>query len=520
MAQDLGQAQSPASRSSGMISRSSGTKPVNRQRIIKSAVIGLAALLASGLADPLGAKSRRHSEKGETVTRPAGEPLLAIVSLASQRVTIYDADGLVTRAPVSSGRSGYETPPGIYSILQKEMDHKSNLYDDADMPYMQRLTWSGIALHAGSLPGYPASHGCVRMPRDFAQKLYGMTKIGMRVIIAPNDVQPDDIDHPALFKPKGIGGDSTARPATPKSIAADKAAEARAATKKAYAARLAASRLAAEAARLLPVARGTKIRAEAQLASAERLLAVARSASTLRLAEENRARAAARLAEAEAKLQAAEEETPPKQEAAARAWVEADEAEAARIAALEAASEAKRRAAPLSMFISRKTGRLYVRQAFQEVLDSPVTIRDADETIGTHIFTALDYAHANEDLRWNAVSLDSSSSGWQFTAAAALDRIEVPSEAGEKIAELISPGSALIISDEGPSKETGKDTDFVVLMSGEPQGAIKTHRRQPSQATSRRARHERQVNRSSARRARAEPPPYPNYYGGGPYAPW
>lgn len=503
-----------------MISRSSGTQPLKRQKIIKSAVIGLAALLAGGLADPLGAKPRRNVEKGETMAaRPAGEPLLAIISLASQRVTIYDADGWILRAPVSSGRSGYETPPGIYSILQKETDHKSNLYDDAEMPFMQRLTWSGIALHAGPLPGYPASHGCVRMPRDFAQKLFGMTKIGMRVVIARNDVQPDDIDHPVLFRPKVITGDSAARPATPKSIAAARSAQARAAAKKAHAARLAAARLTAEAARLLPVARGAKIRAEAQLASAEGLLAAAHSAFTLRFAEENRAKAAARLAQAEEKLLAAEAEAPLKEEAAARAREEAREAEAARTAALEAASEAKRRAAPLSIFISRKTGRLYVRQAFQQVLDSPVTISDADESIGTHIFTARDYANANEDLRWNAVSMDPSSNGWHFTAAAALERIDIPPEAAEKIAELISPGSALIISDEGPSKETGKDTDFVVLMSGEPQGAIKTRRRQPSQATARRARQERQVSRSSTR-ARAEPAPYPYYYGGGPYAPW
>ena len=93
---------------------------------------------------------------------------MAIVSLSNQRITIYDADGWILRAPVSSGQPGYETPAGIYSVIQKEEEHHSNLYDDASMPFMQRITWSGIALHAGLLPGYPASHGCVRMPFDFA----------------------------------------------------------------------------------------------------------------------------------------------------------------------------------------------------------------------------------------------------------------------------------------------------------------------------------------------------------------
>jgi hypothetical protein len=132
---------------------------------------------------------------------------MAIVSLGEQRVTIYDAEGRILRAPVSTGQTGYETPAGIYSVIQKEAEHYSNLYDDASMPFMQRITWSGIALHAGPLPGYPASHGCVRMPYEFAQRLFDMTKIGMRVIVARNDVRPVEIDHPVLFKPKLVRAD-------------------------------------------------------------------------------------------------------------------------------------------------------------------------------------------------------------------------------------------------------------------------------------------------------------------------
>ena len=112
---------------------------------------------------------------------------MAIVSIKSQQVTFYDADGWILRAPVSTGITGRETPAGVFALLEKDKDHHSSLYDDAWMPNMQRITWNGLALHGGPLPGYAASHGCVRMPYDFAEELFDKTRIGMRVIISPND---------------------------------------------------------------------------------------------------------------------------------------------------------------------------------------------------------------------------------------------------------------------------------------------------------------------------------------------
>ena len=127
---------------------------------------------------------------------------MAIVSIKSQKVTIYDADGWTLRAPVSTGTKGRETPAGVFSVVEKRKDHRSSLYDDAWMPHMQRITWNGIALHGGPLPGYAASHGCIRMPFGFAEKLFDKTQIGMRVIISPSDAEPVEISHPALFVPK------------------------------------------------------------------------------------------------------------------------------------------------------------------------------------------------------------------------------------------------------------------------------------------------------------------------------
>jgi L,D-transpeptidase-like protein len=140
-------------------------------------------------------------------SRSAGTPVMAIVSLKAQRVTIYDADGPILRSSVSTGQTGYETPVGTYSVLQKEAEHYSNRYDDASMPFLQGITWSGVALHAGALPGYPASHGCIRLPYEFAEHLFDMTKVGMRVIVARNDVAPAAISHPFLFKPRPMPSD-------------------------------------------------------------------------------------------------------------------------------------------------------------------------------------------------------------------------------------------------------------------------------------------------------------------------
>ena len=127
---------------------------------------------------------------------------MAIVSIKTQQVTFYDADGWILRAPVSTGVKGRETPAGVFALIEKEKDHHSTMYDDAWMPNMQRITWNGIALHGGPLPGYAASHGCIRMPYGFAEKLFDKTHIGMRVIIAPNDPAPVAFSHPALFMPK------------------------------------------------------------------------------------------------------------------------------------------------------------------------------------------------------------------------------------------------------------------------------------------------------------------------------
>src|SRR5205807_10539002 len=148
------------------------------------------------------AKGARPAQPIEsTAPRATGEPIMAIVSIKSQQVTFYDADGWIFRQPVSTGVAGRETPAGVFAVIEKDKDHHSTMYDDAWMPNMQRITWNGLALHGGPLPGYAASHGCVRMPFGFAEKLFDKAWIGMRVIISPDDAAPVEFSHKALFVP-------------------------------------------------------------------------------------------------------------------------------------------------------------------------------------------------------------------------------------------------------------------------------------------------------------------------------
>jgi hypothetical protein len=459
-------------------------------RPARLAVVSLTAVIAAG--DHAGAAKGRNERVvafESRMTAEPVEPIMAIVSLRSQQITVYDAKGWILRAPVSSGQKGRETPAGIFSVIEKQAEHYSNLYDDAYMPHMQRITWSGIALHGGPLPGHPASHGCVRMPYDFAKRLFGMSKLGMRVIVAPSDVALLEIVHPALFPTQPRAG----------TVAAARAAEADEAASKADQARLAIVTASREAARaMMRVAENLKLRAEAQLTAADRTVASAGSAEAKEHAEDAKAKAASRAAEFEAQWAAAKAELQPKFDAVASAREAAVMAENARVVAAEAARKAALDLEPVSVFISRKTQRLYVRQAFQPILESPVTIGDGDRSIGTHVFTAIE--RTGSDIRWSVVSLNGGHADAGAdkqhgptrgrrgqgiepmatdpgSAKAALDRIAIPQDVLDHIAGIASPRSSLIISDEALSSETGKDTEFVVVMSGEPQGGIKFRRR-------------------------------------------
>ncbi len=510
-----------------------------------------AALTALTAAPPADAKQAAPV----TAPREAAEPIMAIVSIKSQQVTFYDADGWILRAPVSTGTTGRETPAGVFAVIEKDKDHHSSMYDDAWMPNMLRITWNGIALHGGPLPGYAASHGCVRMPFDFAAKVFDKAPLGMRVIISPNDTEPVAFSNPALFVPKQDVID--AMPARAQALAqdADDAAKAAAAAKAAVAPAKRAAATAPAAVRNLTF---LKQRADAELAYAEKVLTAA-SANAAKMdqamldqaivdqttadqaktdqantdqakadladanqvktdqaktdqvktdqakidrakmdqakadqakadqakaaAQDMRLKAAARAEDLANQLDTAKADLKAKQDAAAAAAAAAKAAEAKRIETAKAAAEAKLAGEPISIFISRATHKLYVRrdthkkwpdggELYDFSQEFPVTIKDPDKPLGTHIFTAV--ARDGGGLRWTEVSIDNGDS-----AKNALDRITFPQEVLDNIAPTAMPLSSIIISDEPLSSETNYRTEFVAVLSNQPQGGFITRAKSP-----------------------------------------
>jgi L,D-transpeptidase catalytic domain len=333
---------------------------------------------------------------------------------------------------VSTGMQGRPTPMGVFSVIQKEIFHRSNLYSNAPMPYMQRITWSGVALHAGVLPGYPASHGCIRLPPEFAIRLWGMTRVGARVLVTRNDVTPFEIDHPRLAALGLPSPDVAAAPVMVAAVHADDGT--------AHAATLAADDRPLELRPALDV--------EGPFGP--------------------------------------EEPVPLPQTRPADAGM---------------------RAGPISLFVSRKEGKLFVRKGFEPVFDMPVTIVRRDQPLGTHVFTAARRPDGTDGLRWLAVSIldrpvaqpepikghpiaqpepvkgkpratreekpaEPATETLRRAAAEALDRIELPQEALDRIVRLVTPGASLVIADQGLGEETGKnDTDFIVVTEGTSQAA-------------------------------------------------
>ncbi len=514
----------------------------DRSTELKTAALALAMAMAvqaphQTLAQSRSNASHMSSGSGGDVPATSG-PLIAVVSLRNQKLNVFDKNGLVASAPVSSGQRGFETPEGVFSILQKEEEHFSNLYDDAAMPFMQRLTWSGVALHAGALPGRPASHGCIRLPHSFAERLFKMTRLHTRVVVTPHETAPVPIAHAALFQPFAVEtvavarppdggapapsgltpadpssampmmlGVSLARPDAPDESAQSKpalvkrsevlalktgtAVQAAAASNAAHEARLKARILLGEQVKTDRMVRAIDVqvrRAEGRAAMLEKQLAAAGSEAA---AEKARLERAQILAEAASLTKNAEE---LKAASASKAEATKDVAERARVAQLESAAaalkarEAARLAEPISVFISRKTGRLYIRRHMQTVAEMPVTIIHPERPIGTHVFTVMDADEGGDELRWTVVSVQQSDAtmpsragtGSQAaprvtpdaqlkTGLAALDRLVLSTEAIEKVAPFLQPGSTLLISDLGLSIETGRGTDFIVQTRGEEQ---------------------------------------------------
>lgn len=410
---------------------------------------------------------------------PHPDPLLITISLNSQNLRVFDRTGQLASTPISSGRKGFETPEGIFSIIERKEDHFSNLYDDAYMPFMQRLTWSGVALHGGQVPGYPASHGCVRLPDQFAAELFGGTRINSRVVITPHETVPQRISHPTLPQPRHSTSrlDAYGPPLeTLKKAAAEASERAEAANKALQTAQA-----------QLRQARTELPKARQSLQQAERSLQRARGNAQSLTAEQALDAARARMEAVTASLAEAEAVVTIAEERQAAAAIEA--------------RDFFRLTRPVSVLISRQEGRLYVRQVLNQVLEVPIEIRDPDQPIGTHLLMVLSASDDSSIVDWSSVTAEppggnpptvpraqpnqarynkgrahQSSPSIQTRddsalAKAALNRITIPEAALDRIAPSLQPGSVIIITDHPPSIETGQGTDFVVQTRGEEQAA-------------------------------------------------
>jgi hypothetical protein len=318
------------------------------------------------------------------------------------------------------------------------------------------------------------------MPYGFAEKLFDKTWIGMRVIISPGDAEPVAFSHPALFVPKP---DALAAAPTRAAGLTREADDANRTAEETKAAAAAATREAMAATAGVRKLERLKAAADAEAKAADKKLAAAKTDQVRAQAEELQRKAAGKVADVSVQLDAAKADLAAKLAAAGTAK-EADKTAKARQAeASQAATDARLALAPVSVYISRSTQRLYVRrnthkpardgggEVFDTSIELPVTIRDPGRPIGTHIFTAV--AREGNALRWTAVTIDEGD-----TAKDALDRITMPQEVLDRIAPTVSPRSSIIISDEPLSSETNYRTEFVAVLSNQPQGGFIT--RQPS----------------------------------------
>ena len=541
-------------------------------------------------------------------------PLFVVVALGQQQLTVYNHDGVVTRSQISSGMPGHETPRGVFTILARELMHHSNLYSNAPMPFMQRVTWSGVAMHTGVVPGHPASHGCVRLPASFAPKIWGLTRIGERVVISHENVQPEPIAHAWLPVPKMSlapgaepekdkekGADNIAAPAvapkpaieptttntasptatprapdnstqqtstggamtpvtgaatpktislttpsfissaeaaplpdippvvapveTPAPIAETPKTENLASQKllnpreyaeelknKAVADLTAARKMVRDVSTTLAAKRGELARVGAIQRAAENALAAAQTrvdAAAKRLENANavvdakkqeaanapaaaspaitEARAARmaqtidaalteKFAAVEAKLDAeyALPELKAKLEAAQKAPSALDaeiadmthrlsDAEASAEAATKAEKIARRRTEVVSVLISRKDKKIYVRQGLVTVFDAAVTTSDPETPLGTHLYIATAPGDDGKSLQWTVLSPPTDGQRFAPGPSEALERIELAQDTRDRLSELFWTGGSIIVSDQPPSSETGADgTDLTV----------------------------------------------------------
>ena len=379
-------------------------------------------------------------------------PLQIMVSKDLQELKIYDGGVVIATSRVSTGKAGHSTPTGIFSILEKKRTHFSNIYDSAPMPFMQRLTWSGIALHASnSVPSYPASHGCVRLPNDFAKTLFSTTRRGGHVLITDREIAPQHIVHAALFKPSVVVPDTPLlseaglRPALIE--AGDKSVEVAMTDPKPEIVTPIVEKTEKDPIRILITRRGER---EMMMDLQSLLTSLGYDAGLPDGLHGKQTVTAIRAFQLAEGLTEDGQVTPEL------------------IAAVYA--KAGKGAPP--------NGQILVRQKFKPLVEAAITIRNPEMALGTHFLLARDVDGDKGTAEWYGVSMDNQLSTATLkrlgitteadTAAPdaltrTLDRLDIPEDTRNRIASLMGEGASLSISDTGLGPETGDGTDFITV---------------------------------------------------------
>ena len=411
----------------------------------------------SGFSQPWPTATQRRQKprlrQGKKIAAPQKEagkpqgPLIIAISIQKQNLKIYDAKGFFAETPISTGMPGHPTPMGVFSVIQKHKLHHSNIYSGAPMPYMQRITWSGVAMHAGVLPGYPASHGCIRMPMAFAVKMWGWTRMGARVVVAPGEMTPADFSHPLLMAQRvvpqpavanepspdaasaashelrpTVGHDGGVKPvmSEPPAAPLTQTADARAALPAQNAPVTMTDATSSEAAAPGETASSDHkpVETKSSEAAAAEIKSAVTGVTTQTSGDAVRTEGPAKDARTEApKADTASSREKPDQNVKAVTDVRPAapdvkndqprlDAEKAAVSKPDPAIVAPpKRSGQIAAFVSRKDSKLYVRQNFSPLFEVPVTIAPSDRPLGTHVFTAqVDKNDANI-LHWSVISL-------------------------------------------------------------------------------------------------------------------
>ncbi|WHS93779.1 L,D-transpeptidase family protein [Sinorhizobium kummerowiae] len=376
----------------------------------------------------------------------AKTPLQVVVSREQQSLVVYDGDTVVATSKVSTGKAGHATPTGIFSILEKRRRHESNIYSNAPMPFMQRLTWSGIALHGSNhVPDYPASHGCVRLPSKFAASLFKMTGYGMHVVISDRQIAPVEVASEMLFQPSESRPQGPALsdvPLRPAIGEFNQSAVEVAMTDKRPSP--VASDEEKVPIRILITRRGT----QESVRDLQTLLNTLGYDAGLPDGFSGPATAAAIEAFQRAEALPVEGKVTPE--------------------LIEAVFRQAGRSAPLN-------GVLRVRRQFQPLFEAEVAIAEPETALGTHLLQFQDLDTNTGQGKWFGMSLENklpkttkkrlgiTAEGEPGTLERTLSRITVPKDVRERLAGLLANGSSLSITDTESGLETGKGTDFITV---------------------------------------------------------